>query len=221
MVDLRAGLTALFAGSVVLANVLAAKLTYAELPIVGGAAIPAGFVAFGVAYLASDLLVEYYGRDFAHSVVNATIGTLVIAYGLIYLAIWMPTAPFWPDQAAFETVLGDSASIVLASVIALALAQHLDVRLFDRLRQFTGDGHRWIRNCGSTATSQLADTAVFIGLGFALFPALGLGGDPTWGWDLVSIVIGQYIFKLGVAVLDTVPFYVVTSLVSRTPSVNP
>lgn len=212
MVNLRVGLTALFAGSVVLANVLAAKLTYAEIPGIGGTAIPAGFVAFGVAYLASDLLVEYYGRDEAHSVVNATIVTLVIAYGLIFIAIWMPAAPFWEDQSAFESVLGDSASIVLASIIALGLAQHLDVRLFDRLRIATKGKHRWLRNCGSTATSQLADTAVFIGLGFAVFPALGLGGDPTWGWELMSIVIGQYIFKLGIAVLDTVPFYIITDL---------
>ena len=216
MTDFRAGLTALFTGSVVLANVLAAKLTYAELPIIGGAAIPAGFVAFGVAYLASDLLVEYHGREVAHSVVNATIGTLIVTYILIFTAIWMPAAPFWENQPAYEAVLGDSASIVLASVIALGIAQHLDVRLFDRLRSLTAGKHRWLRNCGSTMTSQLADTMVFIGLGFAVFPFLGLGGDATWGWELVTIIIGQYVFKLGVAIADTIPFYIVTEIYPKT-----
>jgi len=42
---------------------------------------------------------------------------------------------------------------------------------------------------------------------------LGLGGDPTWGWALVSIVVGQYITKLMVAAIDTVPFYIVTELI--------
>jgi len=102
-------LTALFAGSVILANVLAAKLTWFELPVLGGVAVPAGFVAFGVAYLASDLLVEYHGREYAAAVVNGTVLTLVVAYGLVFLAIWMPSAPFYEGQQAFVSTLGDSA----------------------------------------------------------------------------------------------------------------
>lgn len=81
----------------------------------------------------------------------------------------------------------------------------MDVRLFDRLRTVTGGKHRRLRNYRSAATSQLADTMIFIGLGFVAFPAPGLAGDPTWGWDLVTIIIGQYIFKLGIATVDTVP----------------
>jgi uncharacterized integral membrane protein (TIGR00697 family) len=212
----KALFTTLFAGSVILANVLAAKLTWVELPGVGGVAIPAGFVAFGVAYLASDLLVEYHGREYAASVINGTVVTLVISYILVFTAIWMPTAPFWQAQTAFSTTLGGSASIILASIIALATAQHIDVRLFSNLKSRTAGQHRWLRNCGSTAVSQGVDTIVFITLGFALFPALGLGGEPTWGWALVSIVVGQYLVKLLVALVDTIPFYAVTETVKST-----
>ncbi|OYR50454.1 hypothetical protein DJ73_15890 [Halorubrum sp. Ea1] len=213
--DTRAIFTAVFAGSIVLANVLAAKLTWIELPGLGGVAVPAGFVAFGVAYLASDLLVEYHGKEYAATVVNGTVVTLVIAYALVFLAIWMPSAPFYGGQAAFVSTLGGSASIILASVVALAFAQHLDVRLFANLKNRTAGRHRWLRNCGSTAISQGVDTVVFITLGFAIFPALGLGGDPTWGWALVSIVAGQYIVKVLVALIDTLPFYAVTEFVER------
>jgi uncharacterized integral membrane protein (TIGR00697 family) len=208
-------LTTLFAGSIVLANVLAAKLSWFELPMFGAVAVPAGFVAFGVAYLASDLLVEYHGREYAASVVNGTVLTLVVGYGLIFLAIWMPTAPFYDGQEAFVSTLGGSASILLASVVALTLAQHLDVHLFANLKIRTGDEYRWIRNCGSTFISQAVDTIIFISLGFAVFPAVGLGGDPTWGWSLVSIITGQYVVKLVVATIDTVPFYAVTEVVQK------
>jgi len=148
-------------------------------------------------------------------VVNGTVVTLVIAYALVFLAIWMPSAPFYGGQDAFVSTLGGSASIILASVVALALAQHLDVRLFANLKTRTGGRHRWLRNCGSTAISQGVDTVVFITLGFAIFPALGLGGEPTWGWALVSIVAGRYIVKLLVALIDTLPFYAVTEFVER------
>jgi uncharacterized integral membrane protein (TIGR00697 family) len=208
-------LTALFAGSVVLANVLAAKLTWFELPGLGGVAVPAGFVAFGVAYLASDLIVEYHGREYAAAVVNGTVLTLVVAYSLVFLAIWMPSAPFYEGQEAFVSTLGGSASILLASVVALAVAQHLDVRLFANLKERTAGEYRWLRNCGSTFVSQGIDTVVFISLGFAIFPAIGLGGDPTWGWSLVSIIVGQYAVKLVVAAIDTLPFYAVTSVLKN------
>ena len=209
-IGIAAYLIPLFAGSVVLANVLAAKLTWVTLPVLGGVAVPAGFVAFGVAYLASDLIVEYHGKAVAHRVVNGTVALLAVSYALVFMAVWFPSAPFYQGQAAFASVLGSSGSIVLASIVALAVAQHVDVRLFAWLLDATGGRHRWLRNCGSTAISQAIDTTVFISLGFAVFPALGLGGDPTFGWALVSIIVGQYVVKLVVAALDTIPFYIIT-----------
>ena len=186
------------------------------MPFLGGVAVPAGFIAFGVAYLASDLLVEYHGKEYTSSVINGAVMTLVISYGLIFSAIWLPTAPFYEGQEAFVSTLGNSASIILASVVALALAQHIDVRLFSSLKKKTAGKHRWVRNCGSTAVSQGVDTIIFITLGFAVFPAAGLGGNPTWGWSLVSIVVGQYVAKLAVAAIDTVPFYIVTEFIGAT-----
>jgi len=209
---MRQTLTALFAGSIVLANILAAKLTWLTLPFTGGVASPAGFVAFGVAYLASDLLVEFHGRKVAARTVNGTIALLIVSYALIYLSVWMPSAPFYGGQAAFAGVLTSSGSIIAGSVVALGVAQHFDVRLFDRLAQRTNGRHRWLRNCGSTMTSQFIDTVLFISLAFAVFPALGLGGSVTPAGQLVSIIVGQYIVKLGVALLDTPVFYLVTEV---------
>lgn len=207
-------LTALFAGAVVLANLLSAKLTWVTLPGWGGVAVPAGVVAFGVAYLTSDLLVEYHGQEYASSVVNGTVVTLGIAYALTFLAIGMPSAPFFESQQAYATILGGSGSVVLASIVALSISQHLDVRLFANLKERTEGQHRWVRNCGSTAVSQGVDTLVFITLGFAVFPEMGLGGTPTWGWALVSILVGQYLVKLLIALVDTIPFYGITEVVA-------
>lgn len=203
-------LAAVFAGSIVLANILAAKLTWVELPVIGGVAVPAGFVAMGVAYLASDLLVEHHGKDTAHSVVNGTIITLTIAYALIWLSIVMPTAPFWGLQQSFASVLSGSASIVIASIVALAVAQHVDVSLFASLMDLTDGNHKWLRNCGSTITSQAVDTTLFVGLGFGLLPLLGFGGTAQTGLQLVSIIIGQYVVKVIVSLIDTIPFYLLS-----------
>ena len=207
-------LTILFGVSIAVANVTAAKLAWFELPVLGGVAVPAGFLAFGVAFLCSDLLVEFEGREYAHDVVNGTVVALVAAYGLIFTAIAMPTAPFYGDAAAYESVLGSGGAIVAASVVTILVSQHVDVGVFARIRETTGAGHKWARNLGSTATSQGIDTVLFITLAFAVFPAIQ-GGEVLWGVPLLLTIVGQYVVKLAVAVLDTPVFYAVTALRDR------
>jgi len=209
--NLKPTLTVLFGVSVVTANVVAAKLAFIPLPVLGSVAVPAGFIAFGVAFLASDLMVEYYGEEYATSVLWSTVAALVVAYGLIWVAIVLPSAPFY-DAAPFNATLGQSSAVVIASVVTIALSQRLDVWLFARLKQRTNGRHRWLRNCLSTGTSQALDTVVFISLAFAVLPALQ-GGDPMTGWTLVSTITGQYVAKLVVAAADTPLFYAATEVI--------
>ena len=206
---LKETLTALFAVSIAIANVSAAKLTWFDLPLLGGVAVPAGFVAFGVAFLCSDLMVEFYGREYASRVVNGTIVALLAAYTLIYVAILLPSAPFGVPQDAYATVLGSGAGIVLASVITISVSQHVDVRLFDRIKRVTGTRHKWVRNIGSTSASQALDTVLFITLAFALYPLI-TGGEAMLGHELTLTIVGQYIVKLVLVALDTPLFYLIT-----------
>jgi len=202
-------LTILFGVSIAVANLLAAKLAWFTLPIIGGVAVPAGFVGIGVAFLCSDLLVEFYGKKHAHKTVTATILALIVAYGLVWLSVAMPVAPFYKGQAAYASVLSSSAAITLASIITLGVSQNVDVELFNRLRTYTNGQHKWLRNIGSTTISQAVDTVLFIGLAFWLIPLLQ-GGQAQALSALGSIIIGQYVVKLIVAFIDTPVFYLVT-----------
>ena len=210
---LKPTLTVLFGIAIVIANVTAAKVAFVPLPILGSVAVPAGFIAFGVAFLASDLMVEYYGEGYAAAVLWSTVAALLVAYGLIWTAIVLPSAPFY-DPAAFDAVLGQSSAVVIASVVTIAVSQRLDVWLFERLRRLTDGRHRWVRNLLSTGTSQILDTVVFISLAFAVFPYLQ-GGDPMTGTALAMTIVGQYVAKLAVAAADTPLFYLVTEAVSK------
>ena len=207
-------LAVIFGGAIVTANVTAAKLSFFELPIVGGVAVPAGFVAIAVAFLVSDLMVELYGKDFAHKTVNATVVTLAIAWALVWTSIYLPVAPFFEGQEAFKLTLGSGGSIMVASIITVLISQHIDVNIFHRIRTATGGKHKWVRNLGSTSVSQLVDTVLFITLAFAVFPTF-FTGEPVYGMALVSLIVGQYLVKLGVAVLDTPVFYIITSVRTR------
>ena len=203
-----------FAAVLVVANVTAAKLAFFDLPAVGGVAVPAGFVAIGVAFLCSDLICELYGKDYARDVVNSTIGALVVAMLLIQVSIILPTAPFYEHEAAFNLIMGESWIIVAASIITMCVSQNLDVSIFHRIKSVTGDRHKWARNIGSTSISQFVDTALFIGLGFVLFPMF-VGGNPQPLEVAASMIVGQYLVKLAVAGLDTPLFYLFSGIAER------
>lgn len=209
--NLQTTLTVLFAVSIAIANVTASKLAWFDIPFLGGVAVPAGFVAFGAAFLCSDLMVEFYGKEYAHKVVNGTLVALVFAYVLIFISISMPTAPFYGVHDSYVTTLSSSAAVTVASVVTIYFSQHIDVRVFGFLKKVTSGNHRWLRNLGSTSISQAIDTVLFITLAFAVFPHIQ-GGEAMWGIPLLLIIIGQYSVKLVVAAIDTVPFYVITEI---------
>jgi len=211
----KATLTTVFAVSLAIANVTAAKLAFFQLPLVGGVAVPAGFLAIGVGFLCTDLISELYGKETARAVVNGTVVALVVAYGLIYAAIWMPVAPFYPVHEAYVTTLGASANIVLASIITVLVSQNIDVSIFHAIAERTDV--RAARNVGSTAISQFVDTSLFILLGFVVFPTL-LGGNVTALAVVPSLIVGQYVVKLAVALLDTPVFYVASDVHRRVVS---
>lgn len=208
------GLGIMFAVAITIANVTAAKLAWFDLPVIGGVAVPAGFIAIGVAFLVSDLMAELVGKDYARSVVNATVVALLAAWGLIYAAIALPAAPFYEGHAAYVSVLGSGANIVAASIVTTLVSQHVDVSVFHAIRGRTGEARKWARNLGSTTVSQFVDTVLFIALGFIVFPML-FGGSPQPLAVAAQLVAGQYAVKLVVAAADTPLFYAATALTSR------
>lgn len=207
-------LMTVFGVSLAIANVTAAKIAFIDVPLLGGVAVPAGFIAIGVAFLCTDLLGELYGREAARHAVNATIIALAVGWTLVYAAIWLPAAPFYEGSAAFTSVLGASTSIVAASILTMLVSQNIDVSVFHYLREHTSGRHKWLRNVGSTATSQLVDTALFIGLGFVVFPPV-FGGTAVPLAVIPTMIVGQYVVKVGVAMADTPLFYVLSGVSER------
>lgn len=207
-VDGKTALTTLFAGSVVSANVLASKIAMFDLPVFGSAAAPAGFIALGAAFLFSDGLSELYGPEAAHKAVNGTVLAVLASLGLIHASVAMPAAPFYEFSQEYETILLSGTSISLASVTTMLVSQNLDVAVFHKLKD--SGLPKWVRNVGSTVTSQLVDTVMFIGLAFAVLPHI-FDGTLTPLAALPSLIISQYVLKVGVALLDTPLFYALTA----------
>jgi uncharacterized integral membrane protein (TIGR00697 family) len=211
----RVSLVALFVAALVTGQVLAVKVvllpTPVPFPVTGGIVAPAGVLAYALTFFATDCTAELYGRRTATHLVRVGFAALVaVMLPLVGVAILLPGmgGPGLVDPAAFNTVLAFSPNIIVGGLVAYLFSQHWDVFAFHRIREATGGERLWLRNVGSTLTSQAIDTVVFITLAFLLIPVLR-GGEPSSLSFVGALIAGQYLLKLLIAVADT-PFVYAT-----------
>jgi uncharacterized integral membrane protein (TIGR00697 family) len=206
----KIGFAALFITALVTAQLIAVKLLVVPypdwLPLIGGTVlVPAGVIAYAVTFFASDCYAELYGRRPAQIMVNVGFGMNFVMLALVWIAIKLPGSQAGADPAAFANVLSLSTNIVIGSLAAYIVSQNWDVIAFHSIGDRTEGRHLWLRNLGSTATSQLIDTIIFVLLAFYGVPVVLGIGDTLPVNVLVGLIVGQYIIKLLIAVVDT-PF---------------
>ena len=109
------------------------------------------------------------------------------------------------DSVELYTLLyATTAGAVTASMFAYIAAQYCDVYMFHFWKRLTKGKHLWLRNNGSTLVSQGVDSFMVITVTFG---AQFLAGAMSAGAMLV-LMGSNYLFKLFVAMADTIPFYI-------------
>ena len=165
---------------------------------------------------------ELYGRRAAQVLVNVGFLLNFLVLALVWSTILAPAAPNSVDPAAFETVLGASTNIVAGSLLAYLVSQNYDVVVFDALSSYTDGRHLWLRNVVSTGTSQAIDTVIFVGVAFWVLPQYaGVGGFAPEASVVLSLIVGQYLLKLLIALADTPFVYLITGAIRRSESPVP
>ena len=206
--------TALVTAQLTASKVLAFSLPF-SLPVTGAELVlPGAALAYALTFLASDCYAELYGRRAAQVVVNVAFAMNFVVLVLVWSTIAAPVAGTSPvDAGEFAAVLGPAANIVLGSLLAYVVSQNWDVWLFHEIREYTDGEKLWLRNLVSTGTSQAIDTVIFVSIAFAIAPAVLGVGDALPLEVVLGLIVGQYLLKLAIAVLDTPVVYVVVALV--------
>lgn len=200
----------------------------------GPLSLAVGVLPYPLTFLCTDLMSELYGKRRTNFVVWIGLFLNFFLLGIIWLGEKLPSvaaeaAPPWqvlPLASAVYLPNGESLSgqtelfhliyactsgAVLASMIAYLAAQFCDVQLFHYLKKLTKGKHLWLRNNGSTLISQLIDSLAVVGITFG---AAFLRGEKSV--QLMLILVGSnYAFKVAAALLDTIPFYFLTSYLRK------
>jgi len=185
-------LISIFVGSITIASVLANKIIS-----VFGLFVPAGILAYSVTFVCTDVISEVWGKEKAgHAVWGGFIALLTVLL-LVRIGLVWPKAPFWQGEEAFHAMLGSTSRIIVASFAAYLVSQLHDVWAFHFWKGVTNERHLWLRNNLSTAVSQFLDSFIFITIAF-------YGTMPV-----LPLIIGQWIIKFAIGVLDTPVIYAV------------
>lgn len=178
----------------IIANVTASK----PVMLPGGIIVPAAVFIYAITFTLIDLVNEKLGRQGARQVVyTAFLANLLLAV-YTQFAIRLPPAPFYgaEGQAAFQSVLGSTWRIVLASLAAYLVSSLIDVQVFAWWRERVGR-FKWLRVLASNAVSTLVDSVIFILLAFG-------GVMPIW-----PLIVGKYVVKMAVTVVSIPLIYLV------------
>ncbi len=222
----QVALIGLFVAALVTAQLTASKVLAFGLPFtlpVAGAqlALPGAALAYALTFLASDCYTELYGRRAAQIVVNVGFVLNFVVLALVWSTIAAPAADSSVDPEAFATALGASTNVVVGSLLAYIVSQNWDVIVFHRIRERTGREKLWLRNIASTASSQAIDTVIFVAVAFAVAPAVLGVGVVLPANVILSLIVGQYLLKLAIAVLDTPIVYGIVALVRSREDLAP
>lgn len=151
-----------YGGMVTIAGVLGAKQV-----ALGPLAVEAGIFPFLLLVGISSGIAELHGKAKADTLVKYGFPPLIGAILLSFFVLQLPTDPgmYPPAKEAFPIILGQSWRMMAAGILAYGTSQMLNVWLFDRLRQSTGQ-LAWLRGIIAAALSQIWDTLVFITVSF-------------------------------------------------------
>src|SRR6185369_6181540 len=109
-------LVALFVTLILFANIAASKVIMFDLGFTQIFA-PAAVLIFAVTFLLTDIVNEKFGRVETQRMILIAFCSQIVLVLFSYLAVHTVSAPFFLNQAAFETVLGSVPRIVVASLI--------------------------------------------------------------------------------------------------------
>lgn len=156
----------LFATCLLISNILATKIL-----MIGPWAAPAGVLIFPIAYILNDMITEVWGFGKARLIIWAGFAVNLLAVLFFAVGIAIPGAPFWQNQEAFATVLGNTPRIVVASLCAYLIGSFLNAFVMSRMKVMTkGKGFSG-RAILSTLVGESADSLIFITIAFAgVFP---------------------------------------------------
>ena len=222
-------LSGFFLGTLAVLNILGISRQIDLSFTIAGVKIPfivfVGVLPYPLTFLCTDFISELYGKKRANTVVWVGLLLNVWVIFILWIGGILPPRPELlenglpaledPSRVFFQ-IRKWTVSATIASMIAYLTAQFVDVHIFHLIRKRTRGKMLWLRNNGSTLTSQMVDSIAVISVTWLTARnAIQIVPGETIFHGLLILVLSNYVFKMISALVDTIPFYIGTRWLSR------
>ncbi len=157
---------------------------------------------FPLLFTINDIITEVYGKERTKSIIKSSLLVLIALVIFSFLAVNLrPSTRFVNSEPAYDLIFKGSIRISIASLLAFALAEMMDLLIFVKLKEKLGKKGLWFRNNISNFAAQFFDTAIFMTLAFYAFDKTA----PENFIFLASLIFPYWMLKNLMSVIET-PF---------------
>ena len=184
--ELQLVLTLLFVVALVVSNIITSKQVLLPFNITMTGAV---FI-FPITYILSDLVSEVYGYRWSRLTCYFGFAANLFAALVFSAVIQSPAPEYWQNQEAFQTVLGSTPRVLVASLLAFVIGDFVNDRIFAKMKRKYPDSIKGFgaRAIFSSLMGELVDSLVFLPLAFwGLMPVQ----------TLIIMTISQVAIKTG------------------------
>lgn len=199
-------LITLFVTVLLISNIVAEKFF-----AIGPLRVSAAQMLFPIAYIFGDIFTEVYGYSASRRAIWYGFFASFLLVVLSYIAVIVPPAPEYRDQAAFATIFKPVGRIVLASLLAYWCGEFANSLTLAKLKLLTKGKYLWTRTIGSTVVGQAVDTTVVM---FTAF--YGTRSNMV----IVKLIVSGYLIKVVYETLMTPATYAVVNFLKRSEDVD-
>src|ERR1700716_4071906 len=168
-------------------------------------------VLFPITYIFGDIFTEVYGYGASRRAIWLGFFASLILMLMGLFVVWVPAAPDWPNQKAFEAVFYIVPRFIAASLIAFWLGEFTNSYTLAKMKLWTNGKWLWTRTIGSTVAGQLVDTTTVIVIAFV--------GRASWS-TMLNLIVSGYIGKVLYEAAATPLTYLIVNSLKRAEGID-
>jgi uncharacterized integral membrane protein (TIGR00697 family) len=190
---------------------LVSNLVGQKITAIGPFRISGAQLLFPITYIFGDVFTEVYGFGASRRAIWIGFGASALLAVMGMFTVWLPPAPGWHNQEAFQTVFNFVPRLVVASLIAFWCGEFANSYVLAKMKLWTNGKYLWTRTVGSTVVGQAVDTATVMILAFggSLTPSL-----------IANLILSGYLGKVAYEVLATPLTYAIVNFLKRSEGVD-
>jgi len=191
---------------VFIAVLIISNIASTKVAAIGGFNFDAGTILFPISYIFGDILTEVYGYTKSRRIIWLGFICLALMSATLAIVQILPSSTDWPNQGAYEAILGFVPRLTLASIIAYLAGEFSNSYILAKLKVLTQGKFLWLRTIGSTIAGEAVDSVIFTLVAF--YGVLPLDA-------LLNLLGTIYVFKVLIEIAATPLTYKIVSALKR------